>query len=480
MDLCITQILGICRGDLRHLPAVFQIGAQDVANVGTGLFICKHFLRQHYIEGRAAHALGKRELGDRVEECCHAAVICTWTRPDAVAERFACKATVGQCARVLAVGNASLQKGACTGKDVAAYRVILSDLAPEPVENRHRHFVRFGAVVAEFREAEHHLPLLLVACKISVQCCHQSFTSQNLFVVDQSLDGIERIADRRRAAGLHHAVIVERTARVVRDAAFETPFGQKGLYELCIVCRADLLSEIAEGHKVTHKEADLCGIRLPKLIEGLKVAEVTRFRSELNAAARLAVTQGKFKQLGKVHRAVLTAEIALAGDLNLLTAEHCVVSCMRERNADGGQPLNNVFIADHGRVAHALRPHFCDQIGQVIGRAFVEANRHSRVCIVQTAQNLEHQEGQLVCHIPAVSVHTSDRDVMYAVFQHFQHQRTQGILGRNHVAFLARTEVKREEILIRTSDAVHPVPQAVEPHKLGRLIQGARRAVRHT
>ena len=80
---------------------------------------------------------------------------------------------------------------------------------------------------------------------------------------------------------------------------------------------------------------------------------------------------------------------------------------------------------------------------------------------------------QLVCKIVRlilpVGRRAGNRDVVNTEFPHLVHQGKDYIVLVKDIAAAAGGENKREHILIKSSDAVNAVPQAVEPHKLRSL-----------
>ena len=204
-------------------------------------------------------------------------------------------------------------------------------------------------------------------------------------------------------------------------------------------------------------ETHLLRVRFPERLNGGIIRQITGMETDLLAGnAAFSIVDGIFKQLGEVDGPILTAEVALARNLNFLAAKHAVITRVLNRRTVSAQSVYNVSIADNGRVGHALRPHLHSQCHQIFGRVLVEADGET-----------QKQVSQFVRRISAVlRMHAAEGDVMDAVLKELKPKRGYNILCARPAFLFDSADIEWVEILVYTADTVHPVPKAVEIHEL--------------
>ena len=287
---------------------------------------------------------------------------------------------------------------------------------------------------------------------------------QLLFVVAELFEGVERVADSSVAAGLDDAVVVDRAALVVLEPALYARLGHRRLDELRHVRDAAVDADVAAVYEHLGYVADLLHVGVPEVVERLVVGEPSEVEADLYSVHPVvSVEEGVFEDLGEVDRAVLASEVALAGDLDLLTAEDRVVARVAQRHAVADESADGVPVGRDRRVGHPLRPHEDDELPELVRRPLVDADRHSRMRLVHRSHDAENVIRDLVRRVlSGLGDNAGDRHVVDAVLPELHEDRGE----RVHILIPAP---ERVHILIEPADAVDPVPEAVEPHELSRL-----------
>ena len=283
------------------------------------------------------------------------------------------------------------------------------------------------------------------------------------------------IGSRSKADSLNASEVVTASACVKALALCNTVVCSDGLNKLGEILCTNLRADIGKLCPILHEECDLVEVSRLKLLVGLVVVEVSGCKSDLVSRlveAVCTVVHSELKNLDKAERTVLASEIALPGNLDLLAPKAGVISCILDRNLVlVRKGVDDKSIGNDRRITHSLGPKLDRKRDKRIRSFIAYTKRHSRVRIVEVAENVESDVGKIVaCVLAVLGQDTADRDVVDTMLEELHHHRCDKLVGSGLILFL-RLLIEGIHILVEASYAVHPIPEAVEPCKLLSLVK---------
>ena len=273
--------------------------------------------------------------------------------------------------------------------------------------------IDFRIVVAEFRLVVAKLQAeLFVVFEIVAKGLQKFIHGDFVGVIDEMLDGGERVRRIRETFRENLSVVVERAAMLIIFPVFDATTDHVGAEWIRCMFAIDLLGFVRHVDDHFHGPVELFLVGGEEFVERLEIARVTSLRADdFMRMEAFAVEKRVFETFDDGDFAVFQAHVGFALNVDLIATIHAVVVGVNWRNTKGFQCRANDFVVVERRHADACRKCFVCFVEDLFRRVAVAAERDVRRVETELPCDGHYFIGERIGHVVPIFITAADTEV---------------------------------------------------------------------